>query len=263
MFLQEIDIAVIGGGPAGMLACIQLKRQGLEPVLFEKDRLGGMLWNANIIENYPGFKSIKGKELAKRMVGQFKACSVPVKKEEVKEISGKYDLKTNKGEYHAKKVIVATGTKPKKLDVKNEQELYEKKKLFYEIKDLETTNKHYAIIGSGDAAFDYALNLASQGNKATIFHKEIKCLKLLEERARENKKIKLENQKVKNIKEENQLAINNVYADYVIVATGKEANLDMLKTKAPVIGDAANKWQLVIALGSAMKTAMEINDESY
>ena len=49
------DLAIIGGGPAGIAAAIQLKRYGSNPLLIEKDELGGSLLNANLVENYLGF----------------------------------------------------------------------------------------------------------------------------------------------------------------------------------------------------------------
>ena len=49
------DLIIIGAGPAGTMAAIQLKRYDIPFVLLEKERVGGLLWNANLVENYPGF----------------------------------------------------------------------------------------------------------------------------------------------------------------------------------------------------------------
>ncbi|HIE03451.1 MAG TPA: FAD-dependent oxidoreductase, partial [Candidatus Latescibacteria bacterium] len=49
----DAKVVVIGAGPAGVAAAIQLKRYGIKPLVFEKDRIGGLLWNANLVENYP------------------------------------------------------------------------------------------------------------------------------------------------------------------------------------------------------------------
>ena len=53
--MQPDEVIIIGAGPAGMTAAIQLKRYGIPFVLLEKERVGGLLWNANLVENYPGF----------------------------------------------------------------------------------------------------------------------------------------------------------------------------------------------------------------
>ena len=53
--MRTNDVIIIGAGPAGVAAAIQLKRSGLKPIVFEKDRIGGLLANANLVENYPGF----------------------------------------------------------------------------------------------------------------------------------------------------------------------------------------------------------------
>ena len=49
------SVAIIGAGPAGLSTALQLKRQGIKAVLFERDKVGGLLRNANLVENYPGF----------------------------------------------------------------------------------------------------------------------------------------------------------------------------------------------------------------
>ena len=74
-------VLIVGGGPAGMMTAIQLKRFGLDPVLFEANRMGGLLWNANLVENYPGFPGgIPGPQLVARFVRQFEDLGlVPIR----------------------------------------------------------------------------------------------------------------------------------------------------------------------------------------
>ena len=60
------EVAIIGAGPSGIATAIQLKRYGIEPVILEKEEIGGVLKNANLVENYPGFPDgISGPELVK------------------------------------------------------------------------------------------------------------------------------------------------------------------------------------------------------
>ena len=79
--MKTPKIAVIGAGPAGIATSIQLKRFGYKPRLFEKDIAGGLLWNANLIENYPGFPNgISGPDLIDLMVMQLKQLKIKVEK---------------------------------------------------------------------------------------------------------------------------------------------------------------------------------------
>ena len=80
-------VAIIGAGPAGITAAIQLKRYGLSPMLFEKEAIGGLLRNANWVENYPGFPNgISGLKLTRLMAQQLKTVGVEGFFEEVLEL---------------------------------------------------------------------------------------------------------------------------------------------------------------------------------
>ena len=102
-----------------MICAVQLKRYGIDPLLFERKRLGGLLWNANLVENYPGFPGgIPGPELASRMVEQFHAQSLAARPEEVAGLDhdGQNFLITEGAEpLTAKVLVVATGTKPNRF----------------------------------------------------------------------------------------------------------------------------------------------------
>ncbi|MCK5636015.1 MAG: NAD(P)/FAD-dependent oxidoreductase [Thermoplasmatales archaeon] len=81
------DVAVIGAGPAGIAASIYLKRAGLDVTLFEKDEIGGLLLNAYLVENYPGFPlGIEGKQLCRLMKRHLKKWNIKPIKKEVKEV---------------------------------------------------------------------------------------------------------------------------------------------------------------------------------
>jgi thioredoxin reductase (NADPH) len=84
------EIIIIGGGPAGITAAIQLQRYGCEPLLLEKRELGGLLWNANLVENYPGFPNgVRGEKLIGLMQKQAERLGVQVKREEVLKVKMK------------------------------------------------------------------------------------------------------------------------------------------------------------------------------
>ena len=81
-------VAVIGAGPAGISCGIQLKRMGLEPFIFEKDEVGGLLWNANLVENYLGFPGgITGPDLVNVFKKQFQEHGLSIERETILEVS--------------------------------------------------------------------------------------------------------------------------------------------------------------------------------
>src|SRR5574344_1061915 len=107
------DIAIIGMGPAGCAAAIYLKRSGINPFCFEEKQAGGKLNQIKEIENYPSFVGT-GSELAEKLRAQLDFFKISVIGESVRSISRDYEngffsLKTDKGAYEFKSIIIATG----------------------------------------------------------------------------------------------------------------------------------------------------------
>jgi len=193
------DVAIVGAGPAGIAASIFLKRAGFDVQLYEKNQIGGLLLNAYFVENYPGFPhGIKGNELCKLFKIQLEKWSIdPIFKEviEITREKNKFILKTTEDIKEFKVVLIATGSKPKKLGIPGEEKFF-RKHIFYEVKDILPIIKpgdNCIIIGGGDAAFDYALNLAENNANVDLYFRSRrpKCLPLLENRAKKISTIKL------------------------------------------------------------------------
>ncbi len=182
------QIVIIGGGPAGIAAAIELKRQGLDPVIYEKNRLGGLLVNANEVTNYPGFPDgIDGISLADIFKLQAEQKGIRVIGREVTELDydgDEFRVATTADSMSAKYVIVASGTRPKTIaNLAAERDVREK--IVYEVHPIRNiAGKRVVIIGAGDAAFDYALTLAER-NEVTILNRgsDVKCVPHLWERA--------------------------------------------------------------------------------
>ena len=122
-------VIIVGAGPAGITAAIYLKRGGIEPILIEKMMPGGKVSLTHKIDNYPGFTSIGGSDLANQMMNQLMENNIDVVYDEVVDISkkeGSFLVKTSYGEYESDAVIIATGTLEKKLGIPGEKEFFAK-----------------------------------------------------------------------------------------------------------------------------------------
>ncbi|MDL1957318.1 MAG: NAD(P)/FAD-dependent oxidoreductase [Candidatus Desulfofervidus auxilii] len=290
---MKTKVAIIGGGPASIATAIQLKRYKIDPLLFEQKELGGLLKNAYKVENYLGFpKGISGLKLVKLFKKHLKAYNVKVIFEKVILLDYKENyflIRTSKNEYFSEIAVIASGTKPKTLNIiENREEL--KNKIFYEIYPiLNIKNKHIVVIGAGDAAFDYALSL-SKNNKILILNrgKRIKALPLLVERAMNNPSIKYcENSFIKKINKKGEKIlidfikngeITSIEVDYIVVAIGRVPqkdfySLNLIKMEEELlskgllylVGDVKNDIyrQTAIAIGDGIYTAMKIYWSRY
>jgi thioredoxin reductase len=283
------DVVIIGGGPAGIAAAIQLKRYGLDPLIFERKALGGLLHNANLVENYPGFPGgISGLKLVRLLEQQASDFALRVTYAEVVRLdyaAGTFRVETNQGVFPARFVVVASGTRPhpyRGADIPDEVQ----SKVLYEIYPLiGQSGLKIVILGAGDAAFDYALNLA-QSNQVSILNRgeTIKCLPLLWERVQREPKISyFGNITISQIKVDPPAGMRlecfhptgpkSFHADYLVVAFGREPHLDflsaqILKTSQELqgqgllyfIGDVKNGIfrQTAIAVGDGLLAAMQI-----
>jgi thioredoxin reductase len=275
-------ICIIGGGPAGIATAFQLKRSDFDPIIFEKGNVGGLVVNANLIENYPGFlngiSGIDFVEILKKTVEKYK---LDIRYENVINVNYKnkiFKVETNKKKYEFNILIVASGTIPEHLMALEKKYPEE---IFYNVQELfKYKSKKIAIIGSGDVAFDYALNL-SKKNEIYILNRgtDTKCLPLLFERVMKNKKIHyFKNAEIsvnskKFIEIENNGNRQGLDIDFILCAIGRKQNLGFLKNISKekrqefmknqrlfFVGDVKNDIfrQLSIAVGDGIKTAMFI-----
>jgi len=286
---MPLEIAVIGAGPAGLAAGIQLQRYGFSPHIYEREAVGGLLRNANLVENYPGFPAgISGRELVKLMQEQAQQIGLVITYQEVQEISYRNNhfllttpLRTNAYDI----VLIASGTRPRTnhgVDIPVPLQPH----VFYEIYPLRhLAEKRFAIVGAGDAAFDYALNL-SKLNQVMILNrsKDIRCLPLLFERAARNPRIDYREEiKILAVKESRRAGLElecegstgqmSFLIDKLIFAIGREpqtgfipsALLPMIRDLEEkgclyFIGDVKNERyrQTSIAVGDGVLAAMKI-----
>jgi len=123
------DLIIVGAGPAGMTAAIYASRYNLNALVIG-DEPGGMAAEAYKVENYPGFKSVSGMELMNKFKEQTNRL-VDINQEKIIELKkeNNFVITTKEGVYKSKAVIIASGTKRRKLNIKGEKEFLGKEQL--------------------------------------------------------------------------------------------------------------------------------------
>lgn len=205
-----LDLAIIGGGPAGLTAGLYATRGGLKDVvMFEKGLPGGQITGSSEIENYPGVAhEVTGMELMEPWPEQCMRFGMKHRMDEVSRVSkredGIFDIALLGGEVvEAKSVVVSTGSTPRRAGVEGEDKFFGKgvstcatcDGFFYK-------NKEVAVLGGGDTALEEALYLANICSKVYLIHRrdEFRASPVSIEKIKNNEKIELVlNSKVKEI----------------------------------------------------------------
>ena len=171
--VKELDLIIIGGGPAGLTAAIYAGRAKLNTLLLENKILGGQVRNSFTIENYPGFKSIEGGKLADLI--QEQAAEFGAVIDEFDLIENIYlsdEEKTVETEtyiYKPKAVIIATGAVPRKLPIKGENEFAGRGIHYCAVCDgAMYEGKNIAVVGGGNSALEEALFLTRFAEKVYL-----------------------------------------------------------------------------------------------
>ncbi len=194
---RNVDILIIGAGPAGLTAGMYAGRAGLKTIVLEKEIIGGQLSLTDFIEDYPGFpEGIKASEFINQLKKHAENFGARIVHEEAVKIDimsdGLKKVTTDKGEWFAKAIIVATGASHKKLGVKGEKELMGRGVSICAVCDGPFfKNKDIAVIGGGDSAFTEAIYLTKFARKVFIIHirEQFRAQKIYIERAKNNPKI--------------------------------------------------------------------------
>jgi len=247
--MTEVELIVVGGGPAGLTSAIYSARALIDTLVIEKMLPGGQPVLTTFIENYPGFpEGISGPELAERLesqAGKFGAkiiTSRPVLNISRKEEG--FEVKTEMESFWGKAVIVATGTSPRKLNVPGEEEFTGRGVSYCAVCDgAFYRDRVVAVVGGGDSAMDESIYLTRFASKVFVIHRrnQLRAEKILQERAFSNPKIsfiwdtvvqsiegdrKVELLKLKNVKTGE---ISELKVDGIFVYIGSTPNSSMVK----------------------------------
>ncbi|AXV39913.1 thioredoxin-disulfide reductase [Methanobacterium sp. BAmetb5] len=191
--MEEYDLVIIGGGPAGLTAGIYAGRQGMNAVILERMTGAGSGYMVPLMENYPGFEVTSGKELLEKMRKQVEK-HIPIKNmEEVKEIRenspGDISLTTSQGEYRTKSVIISTGSHHRRLNVPGEYEFLGRGVSYCATCDGPLfKEKSVVVVGGGNAAVQEAIYLKDLDCDVTIIHRrdELRAEKYLQNKLKEH-----------------------------------------------------------------------------
>ena len=250
---KEYDVVIIGGGPAGLTAGIYAARDRLNSLLIERGIIGGIITEAEWIDNYPGFpQGISGIELSKLMHEQATKYGLKSIFAEVTslEIEGEQKIiKTTNGDFAARTVIVAGGSERGKLGIPGEKEFTGKGVSFCATCDAPFfTDKQVAVVGGGNAAIYEALHLTKFATRVTIIHRRhrFRATAVVQEKAFAEPKIEfLLNTVVKAIEGKDfvqKLRLQNVITGKqsilevtgVFMAIGLKPNTKYLKNTLPL-----------------------------
>jgi thioredoxin reductase (NADPH) len=287
---MTFPVAIIGAGPAGIAAAVQLRRAGIRFLVYERGPIGGLLNEAHWVENFPGIAGgLSGRDLAARLKRQLRAAKITIERAQVLRLAFRgnaFVVQTVHGTSRAARVLLACGTTPLVAGLPLDPELLRGRLFASVLPLLRVSGETIAIIGGGDAACDYALNLAAR-NRVHILVRSSRprALPLLLERCRRHRRIVIHEQcrlTGMSNKGKGTIVLKVVQADggsreivcqRILTAIGRAPALDFLDPDVRVslpgliedkriflAGDAGNGSfrQAAIAAGDGLRAGMEI-----
>ncbi|NPA75051.1 MAG: NAD(P)/FAD-dependent oxidoreductase [Euryarchaeota archaeon] len=257
---MDAKVGIIGAGPAGVAAAVQLKRFDISSTIFEKDRIGGLIRNAHRVDNTMLFPNgISGKNFAALLEEYVKKYRISVVHREVQSarVRDSIILTTDIGEFEFEYLVVATGTRPNRLPYPG---------VHYHITELDSQYDSIMIIGGGDIALDYALSAAQIASEVIVLHRsELKALPALQEEVGNERKIRLLRGAVLDIAENVVRTTCGAFkVDKIIGAIGRVPNVEIVERithpNVFLAGDVKNGIyrQSSLAIADGIRAAMDI-----
>ncbi len=197
--MRELDLIIVGAGPAGLTGALYAGRSMLKTVVLEKGVPGGELLNTELIEDYPGFESVKGFELAEKLAAHALKFGAELVTDGVvsveKEADGLFTAVTETGaRYRAPAVLLTAGGTPTKLGVPGELEYAGKGTSYCAVCDGHFfRGEVLAVVGGGDAAVEESEFLTRYASKVWLIHRrdELRASRILQQRLFANPKIEV------------------------------------------------------------------------
>lgn len=289
------DLLIIGAGPAGLSASIYAARKGLKVGVIG-DKVGGQIGDTSSVENYIGFEFATGEALASSFEKHAKSLDVDMLEHvKVKEIDKGENIRVvcdNYMTYQAKSIIIATGSKSRKLMVPGESEFYGRGVTYCAICDGPLfKDKTVTVVGGGNSAVEAALDLSKIAKKVQLVHRsEFRADQILIDKLKtiDNIEIHLQTQ-IKEIKGDKQVEkvilqgeVDELETDGVLVEIGYIPNSEFIKTvqlnkKGEIQINDLNQTnvegiyaagdvttvrykQIIVAASEGAKAALSVND---
>ncbi|MEM3421790.1 MAG: FAD-dependent oxidoreductase [Candidatus Hadarchaeum sp.] len=169
------ELIIIGAGPAGITASIYAARKRMNFLVITKD-IGGQAALSGDVENYTGYQYITGAELVKKFEEHMREFNIEVKFEEVvgiEKTDGSFRVRTNKGLYESETLIIASGARPRMLNIPGELEFKNRGVTYCATCDAPLfSGKDVAVIGGGNSGLDATLQLMRIANKIYLIERE-------------------------------------------------------------------------------------------
>lgn len=186
---------IIGAGPAGMTAALYASRANLSVLLLDRGIYGGQMNNTAAIENYPGFKSVLGPDLAKDMYESATQFGAEYAYGSVESVEDRGDVKivtTDSDTFETKALVIGTGSEYRKLGVTGEDTYGGRGVSYCAVCDgAFFRNKHVVVVGGGDSAIEEGTYLTQLADKVTVIHRrdQLRAQQILQDRAFANPKM--------------------------------------------------------------------------
>ena len=192
---KSYDVIIIGAGPAGMTAALYASRANLSVLLLDRGIYGGQMNNTAAIENYPGFKSVLGPDLAKDMYESATQFGAEYAYGSVESVEDRGDVKivtTDSDTFETKALVIWTGSEYRKLGVTGEDTYGGRGVSYCAVCDgAFFRNKHVVVVGGGDSAIEEGTYLTQLADKVTVIHRrdQLRAQQILQDRAFANPKM--------------------------------------------------------------------------
>lgn len=287
------DLIIIGAGPAGMTAAVYAARKKLDFLVISKDIGGQAAWSGDV-ENYTGYQFISGPELALKFQEHINAFGVEVVMSEVKDINKKDNIiiiAAEKSKYQARTAIIATGKRPRELNIKGEKEFKNKGLTYCATCDGPLfRDKPVAVIGGGNSGLDAVLQMIRISPKVYLINKALRLEAdtVMIEKAEESSNVEIFNNttvlsvygenfvkgiKVKQKDKEFHLNVEGIFVEIGLVPNSECAvNLQRNKQQEIIVdahnrtnieavfaaGDVTNvpEKQIIVACGEGSKACL-------
>ena len=258
------DLIIIGAGPAGLTASLYASRAGLKTLILDGGAPGGKLNLTAEIENYPSYRNVSGPELAYSMFEHattFGAVYEYGLVQEIKDLGDTKEVVCEEETYVSKAVLIATGTKERRMNIKNEEEMIGRGVSYCAVCDgAFFKDEEIAVIGGGNSALEEAIYLTKFASKIHLIVRRdvFRADKIIQDELVKNEKIE-----VHFLKKPVEVLVENNKVCGLLLEDSKTAEQTTLKVSGifPFVGSDP-VTDFATSLGILDKAGYVLTDEN-